>query len=151
MQEETFEFAQLISGYLRNQLTQDEENQLLDIVQKDESKRQILEYYKHTAPAQERLDYMNSLDLDAAWSKINKRYNSKSKPGHRLNFLKYVAIFAILISSVSVWLLTNRKDRRIIPDIAHNYKYDVLPGANIAELILSTGKKRCMMSMMMSF
>ena len=141
MQEETFEFAQLLSGYLRDQLTEEEENHLMEILQKDESKRKILEYYKHTAPAQERLNYMNSLDLEAAWQKVNKRHSKKSQPNYKLRFFKYAAIFAIIIGSVSLWLLTNQKDDKIIPDITHNYKNDVLPGNNIAELILSDGKK----------
>lgn len=141
MQEETFEFSRLISGYLRNQLTLEEESRLMDSLQKDENKRKILDYYKHTAPAQERLNYMNSLDLDAAWEKINQRYNNKSKPNHKLNFLKYAAIFAVLTTLIFLWQLTSKKDHKIIPDIAHNYKNDVLPGSSLAELILSNGKK----------
>ncbi|WP_316818871.1 FecR family protein [Pedobacter nyackensis] len=141
MQKERFEFAQLISRYLLNKLRPDEEKSLMKAVKEDENKRQILEYYRDSVPAQERLDYINSLDLDTAWQKINERHGNQIKSRSKLKILKYAAVFALLISSFSLWLMISKKDSKIIPDLTNNYHNDVLPGGNVAELILSDGKK----------
>lgn len=142
MKNEPYEFAELISRYLCNELSKEEEAHLMQILEKDEHKRKILEYYKQTAPAQERLDYMNSLDIDAAWDKVRQRYNGKSGNGRNYGFLKYVAALAIMASSVALWLVFDKKDDKVVTPIAINkHLNDVPPGSNVAVLVLSNGKK----------
>lgn len=142
MKNESYEFAELISGYLCNELSKEEEAHLMQILEKDEHKRKILEYYKQTAPVQERLDYLNSLDIDTAWDKVRQRYNGKSGNNKNYRGLKYVAVFAVIISSVALWLVFGKKDNKVITPLAVNkHLNDVLPGGNVAVLVLSNGKK----------
>nr|WP_084407067.1 FecR family protein [Pedobacter panaciterrae] len=143
MKKETYEFANLVSGYLCNTLSTEEEARLMQILEKDEHKRKLLEYYKETAPAQERLDYMNSLNIDRAWNKVNQRYQDNNKKKIRkYGFLKYAAVFALILSSIGFWLMySKQQDKPEMPLAVHKYKDDVLPGSNVAVLVLSDGKK----------
>jgi transmembrane sensor len=142
MKNEPYELAELISGYLCNVLSTEEEAQLTQILEKDEHKRKILEYYKQTAPAQERLDYMNSLNTDTAWNKVRQRYDSNLGKSRNYGFLKYAAVLVLMVSSVAVWLIFDTKDNKAITSLAVNkHRNDVLPGSNIAVLVLSDGRK----------
>ncbi|WP_316815098.1 FecR family protein [Pedobacter nyackensis] len=143
MKNEPYDFAELISGYLCNELSKEEEVHLMQILENDEHKREILEYYKKTAPVQDRINYMNSLDIDAACNKLRQRYyNSKPGNNRRYSILKYVAVFAIMVSSVGVWLIFGKRDNKMITPSAINKSInDVLPGSSVAVLVLSDGKK----------
>jgi len=142
MKNEPYEFAELISGYLFNKLSKEEEAHLMQILEKDESKRKVLEYYKHTAPAQERLNYMNSLNADAAWDKVRKRHGGNLSKSRNYSFLKYVAMLAVIISSVALWLVYGTKDNKVVTSlVADKHTPDVLPGSNVAVLVLSDGKR----------
>jgi transmembrane sensor len=142
MKNEPYELAVLISGYLCNVLSKEEEAHLMQILEKDEHKRKILEYYKQTAPAQERLDYMNSLNIDTAWDKVSQRYDSKSGKNRNYSLLKYAAILVLMVSSVAVWMIFGTKDNEVITSLAvDKHVNDVLPGSNVAVLMLSDGKK----------
>jgi len=142
MKNEPYEFAALISGYLSNKLSKEEEAHLMQILEKDEHKRKILEYYKQTAPAQERLDYMSSLNVDAAWDKVRQRYDGKLGKNRNYSFLKYVAILVLIVSSVALWLVFGTKDNKVITSLAvDKHVQDVLPGGNVAVLVLSDGKR----------
>ncbi|SMD01954.1 FecR family protein [Pedobacter nyackensis] len=141
MKNEPFEFAELISEYLCNELSKEEEAHLMRIIEKDEHKREILEYYKHTAPVQERLDYMDSLGIDAAWDKVRQRYDRKSGNSRNYSILKYVAVLAIMVSSVALWFFGKTDNKMIIPLAINKHLNDVLPGGNVAVLVLSNGKK----------
>lgn len=142
MKNEPFELAELISGYLCNALSKEEEAHLMQMLEKDEHKRKILEYYKQTTPAQERLDYMNSLYVDEAWDKVRQRYDGNLDKSRNYNFLKYVAVLAIMVSSIALWLSFGKKDNKVLTPLAVNKQLnDVPPGRNVAVLVLSNGKK----------
>ncbi|MEJ2903464.1 FecR domain-containing protein [Pedobacter panaciterrae] len=142
MKNQPYEFALLISRYLCNELSKEEEAHLMQILEKDEHKRKILEYYKQTAPAQERLDYMNSLDVDAAWNKVRQRHDGNLGKSSNYSFLKYVAILAITVSAVALWLAYGTKDNKLVTSLAADKQIlDVLPGGNVAVLVLSDGKR----------
>ncbi|TKC09508.1 FecR family protein [Pedobacter frigoris] len=141
MQNESFEWAQLISGYLLNKLSEEDEIRFMDLVANDPEKKAILDYYKHTAPAQERLNYINSLDIETAWQKTTQRHNKKQKKTKWPNLIKYVAALVVLTCSVALWFMLNRNDQGIVADHVYHYKNDVLPGNNKAQLILSDGRK----------
>lgn len=142
MKNEPFELAELISGYLCNALSKEEEAHLMQILEKDEHKRKILEYYKQTTLAQERLDYVNSLNVDAAWDKVRQRYDGNLGKSRNYSFLKYVAVLAIMVSSVALWLVFGKKDNKVITPLAVNKQLnDVPPGSNVAILVLSDGKR----------
>lgn len=141
MQNESFEWAQLISGYLLDRLSKEEESMLTNLIASDPDKKAILDYYKHTAPAQERLNYIGSLDVENAWKKTVQRHQNRQNKVKPLNFVKYVAVFAVLIGFIALFLIPGHNDQGIVADKVHHYKNDVLPGTNKARLILSDGRK----------
>jgi len=141
MKNEQYELAKLISGYLRNELQPEEEAWLMQMFEKDERKRKILEYYKQTAPAQERLDYMNSLNVDLAWDKVQRGYGDRVAKKNN-SFLKYAAILAIIAGTAILCFVFNQKSGKVIAPLAANkYQQDVAPGGDVAVLVLSNGKK----------
>lgn len=140
MQKDSFEWAQLFSDYLLNKMTVEEECKFMNLIDNDPNKKRLLDYYKDTAPAQERLDYINSLDVDAAWKRTLDRSNLKRQKRKWANIVKYVAVFFIMLSSAIVWFTYSNKDKKIVADHVYSYKNDILPGSNQAELILSSGE-----------
>jgi len=141
MKNEQYELARLISGYLRNELQPEEEARLMQMLEKDARKRKILDYYKQTAPAQERLNYMNSLNVDAAWDKVQRGYDNRVAKKNN-GFLKYVAVLAVIAGTAILCFVFNQKAGKVIAPLAANkYQQDVAPGGDVAVLVLSNGKK----------
>lgn len=142
MQEEAFELADLISGYLLCTLTEEQEERLMILLEEDKERYKLLQAYKDATPIEQRLTNMRSLDVDQAWLKIqdrSKKVKISNKP--RFAFLKYAAIFLAVICASIFYFNTNEKDPSIVPDLTNNYKNDVLPGTQKAILILSDGKE----------
>ncbi|MCX2454314.1 FecR domain-containing protein [Pedobacter sp. PLR] len=142
MQEEDFELADLISGYLLCTLTKEQEERLMFLLQEDKERYKLLEAYKDATPLEQRLSNMRSLDVDQAWLKIqghSRTVKISNKP--RFAFLKYAAIFLAVICASIFYFNSNEKDPGIVPDLTKNYKNDVLPGTQKAILILSDGKE----------
>lgn len=141
MKEETYEFASLVSGYLHETLSKEQEECLMQILEKDEDKRKLLEYYKQTAPAQERLDYISRLNVDLAWSKVSQRYQDKQKKTN-YRFLRYAAAAVLVLGSLGIWIrYANEQDNPAQVTASVKYTQDVLPGGNVAVLVLSDGSK----------
>jgi len=141
MKEETYEFASLVSGYLHETLSKEQEECLMQILEKDEDKRKLLEYYKQTAPAQERLDYISRLNVDLAWSKVSQRYQDKHKKT-KYRFLRYAAAAVLVLGSLGIWIrYANEQDKPGQVTASVKYTQDVLPGGNVAVLVLSDGSK----------
>lgn len=141
MKEETYEFASLVSGYLHETLSKEQEECLMQILEKDEDKRKLLEYYKQTAPAQERLDYISRLNVDLAWSKVSQRYQDKQKKT-KYRFLRYAAAAVLVLGSLGIWIrYANEQDNPAQVTASVKYTQDVLPGGNVAVLVLSDGSK----------
>jgi transmembrane sensor len=142
MQEEAFELADLISGYLLCTLTQEQEERLIFLLEEDKERYQLLEAYRDATPLEQRLSNMRNVDVDRAWLKIEGRPKTikiSNKP--RFTFLKYAAIFFAITCAAILYFNSNQKDPSIVPDLTNNYKNDVLPGTERAILILSDGKE----------
>jgi len=138
MDKYVFDIAALIERYLRNDLSAQEEQYLLEVLAQDENKRQILARYKNTAESSQRLNRMNRLDVDAAWLALKKqRAKQKSR---KLTWFAYAAAIALLLG-VSVFFLLPERDASIVVDVTGRYANDVLPGKNKAILTLSNGKQ----------
>lgn len=142
MQEEAFELADLISGYLLCTLTKEQEERLNFLLEEDKERYKLLEAYKDSTLTEQRLSNMHNLNIDKAWLKIqgNSTTGKISKKSN-LGFLKYAAIFLAVICASVFYFNRNEKDPSIVPDLTNNYKNDVLPGTQKAILILSTGEK----------
>lgn len=142
MQEEAFELAELISGYLLCTLTEEQEERLIFLLEEDKERYKLLEAYRDATPLELRLSNIHNLDVDQAWLKIEGRRNIiKVSNQPRFTFLKYAAIFLAVISASIFYFNRNQKDPSIVPDLTKTYKNDVLPGTHKAVLILSDGKK----------
>jgi transmembrane sensor len=142
MQEEAFELAELISGYLMCTLTEEQEERLMFLLEEDKERYKLLEAYKDATPLEQRLTNMHNLNVDQAWLKIQSRPKTikiSNKP--RFAFLKYAAIFLAVICAAIFYFNSKQKDPSIVPDLTNNYKNDVLPGTQKAILILSDGKE----------
>lgn len=123
MDEHVFDLAALIERYLRNDLSKQEENRLLEILAKDKSKGEILERYRNTADAARRLDRMNRLDVDNAWLRLKNKKHRKQRPW---KWFSYAASFLLLLSAGAIFFYYQQDDR-IIADKTGTYANDVLP------------------------
>jgi transmembrane sensor len=142
MQEEAFELAELISGYLLCTLTKEQEHRLMFLLEEDKERYALLESYKNLATIEQRLTNLNNLDVDEAWVKVDSHFNTNkilTKP--RYTFLKYAAIFVAVLGSFALYFSSKPTDPSIVPDITKIHKNDVLPGTQTATLILSDGKQ----------
>lgn len=142
MQEEAFELAELISGYLLCTLTKEQEHRLMFLLEEDKERYSLLEAYKNSTTIEQRLTNLNNLDVDKAWLKVDSHFNTKkilSKPQY--TFLKYAAIFVAILGLLTLYFSSKQTDPSIVPDITKIHKNDVLPGTQTATLILSDGKQ----------
>lgn len=142
MQEEAFELADLISGYLLCNLTQEQEQRLMFLLDEDKERYKLLEAYRDGTLIEQRLTNMNTLDVDQAWFKIDSRQNAKKITNKsRFSFLKYAAIFLAVVGASVFYFNSKQLDSSIVHDLTKTYKNDVLPGTQKATLILSDGKE----------
>ncbi len=140
MNEEAFELAELISGYLLCTLTKEQEQRLMFLLEEDKERYKLLEAFRTAGPIEPRLANMNNLDVDQAWLKLDKRFHSNKLPHqNRYSFFKYAAIFLAIVGAFLLYFNINQSDPRIVPDLTKTYKNDVLPGTQTAKLILSDG------------
>lgn len=142
MQEEAFELADLISGYLLCTLTKEQEERLIFLLEEDNERYKLLEAYKDSTSTGQRLSNMYNLNIDQAWLKVQGHSKTiKISKKSNFGFLKYAAIFLAVICASIFYFNRGEKDPSIVPDLTNNYKNDVLPGTQKATLILSTGEK----------
>jgi len=142
MREESFELAELISGYLLCNLTKEQEDRLMFLLEEDKERYKLLEAYRDATPFEQRLTNMNNLDVNEAWLKVDNQYRkSKTVIKPQYTFFKYAAIFLGVLGAFVFYLNSKQLDPSVVPDITKNYKNDVLPGTQKAILILSDGKE----------
>lgn len=142
MQEETFELAELISGYLLCTLTKEQEQRLKFLLEEDKERYKLLEAYRDGTPIGQRLENMHKLDVDQAWLNVENHLKRKKLPKQsNFSFLKYAAIFLAIVGVSIFYFNREQIDTSIVPDLTKTYKNDVLPGTQKAILILSDGKK----------
>jgi len=142
MHTEAFDLAELISGHLLCTLSEEQEQRLFALLEEDKERYKLLDYYRGRIETEQRLEYINSLELDQTWLKVNKRFiKKKSARKARFTFLKYAAVL-LLVGGLSIIFLNRKQTNpRIIADTTRQYKNDILPGTQNAKLILSDGKK----------
>lgn len=135
MKHDPLEIARLISGYIHQTLSKEEEKVFLELKNKDDHIRSLLESYKETAAIEHRLVAMKERDATAAWERFKgKKIKRRKTPWKRW----LVTAAAVSLLFVGVWY--KKDDDKIVPDKSHRYANDVLPGGNQARLLLSDGK-----------
>jgi transmembrane sensor len=142
MEEEDFELATLISGYLLCTLSEEQERRLKFLLEEDKERYKLLEAYRDGAPLKERLVSMQELDAEQAWLKIDSRINAPNETKKLWrSFFKYAAVFFVVIGASYLYVNLNHSDLGIVSDVTKTYKNDVLPGKQTAILVLSDGKQ----------
>ncbi len=135
--------ARLIAGHLKQELTPEEETELQRLLSADEANRQLLERYRDTASAQERIAYMDGLDIAADWDRVARKRNAAvgKRGAFRLRWLAYAAS-TLMVIGTATWWMGRKKDAGIVQDPQYGYRNDVLPGNEQATLTLSDGSIR---------
>ncbi|HTM98260.1 MAG TPA: FecR domain-containing protein [Pedobacter sp.] len=142
MQEEAFELAELISRYLLHDLTKEEEQKLMFLLEEDKERYKLLEAYRDGSLIEQSLENLQTLDVNEAWQKTNRKFrDNKIQNRFKFPFLKYAAVFAVIVGVLGYYLNLKNIDPSIVPDLTKTYKNDVLPGGETATLILSDGKE----------
>lgn len=138
MRPNSFNIAPIITKYLRNELTSEEEKILQQWLGEKESNRELLESFRDTKSIQKELEFIDSLDVDAAWIRAKER--RKGAVIKRL--IRYISYAAAIVLLIMGWLLWRapQKSYRVVKNI-EKFRNDVLPGSNKAELLLSDGRR----------
>lgn len=103
-----------------------------------ESNRELLESFRDAKPIQKEIEFIDRLDVDAAWSRARER--RKGVVIKRL--IRYSSYAAAIVLLIMGWLLWKapQKSYRVVKN-AEKSRNDVLPGGNKAELLLSDGRR----------
>ncbi len=138
MRPNSFNIAPIITKYLRNELTSEEEKILQQWLCEKESNRELLESFRDAKPIQKEIEFIDRLDVDAAWSRARER--RKGVVIKRL--IRYSSYAAAIVLLIMGWLLWKapQKSYRVVKN-AEKSRNDVLPGGNKAELLLSDGRR----------
>ncbi|WP_186756221.1 FecR family protein [Echinicola salinicaeni] len=103
MNKETFELAGLIERFLQKKTSKEEEERLFFLLEKEEYKG-LLDYYKKADKVQEKLDFMEGLDVDKAWENVSNR---KKRNAFHSSLLKYAAVLVIGLIGLGYGLFYN--------------------------------------------
>jgi hypothetical protein len=96
-----FKVARLIEGHLSKKLTAEEEVQFQDLLSCDLRVQRLLAEYKDPADLDKWLNYLNSLDLEAALSNVKSKVKAADRKTTILKpMLKYAAV--LLLTAVGI-------------------------------------------------
>lgn len=130
----------LISLYLRNNLSREQENELnYWLKQSIENKRLFVNLSKEENILNDYNTY-KKINTSSAWNKVNSKINyPKPKQYNLKTFIGYAAAILILFGSTLTFLYVHKKKSNSLAEIvAIN---DIKPGSEKAMLITSTGDK----------
>lgn len=140
MRLEKYHIAALISKYLQQTLTAEENALFQEWLSQSDENRQLLNSFRDGRQINPELAIIHGIDVDQAWNTFHKRNKRTSIRRH--NLLRLTGYAAMLV--ISFLLLLNytpdfSTTNGIVPDLTNTYANDVLPGGNKAYLILSNG------------
>lgn len=137
-----FNLADLIAKHLRNELTDQEKEELEQWLGADAHNRDLFARLTDDKIVSRELEIFTALENDRAWKKIaqttgfNKAKTKQSPKGRIYQYAAVVFIFLTVAIAVNHYFL--RKE--IIKPLAHQ-QADLLPGGNKATLTLADGSK----------
>ncbi len=141
--DDTFIIGRLISGYLKDDLTQEEQQQLQEWVsKKPENNEQFIRLIQKTKLKKD-YELYEHIDKKAAWEKIKNRLNI-TPTAHKIKFsmrlrLAAAAVVLVFLSVGGYFLLGKKVNNQ--QQIVQNQIHDIAPGGNKAILTLADGKK----------
>lgn len=142
---ELFGRADLISKYLKGDLTAAEKVWLDEWLKEDVGNQQLLDELENEDRVNKDLLFFSSIDQTAAWKKINQRIQDSADPASRgllSGYWKYAAA-SVVIGLISYGILsgTYKIDRLAVDPVRKTVvKGDIPPGEDKATLTLSDGK-----------
>nr|WP_295927432.1 FecR domain-containing protein [uncultured Dyadobacter sp.] len=142
---EPFDQADLISGYLKGNLTDAQEALLREWLQKDIRNQQLLDDLENQEKVTKDLLFFSSIDKSAAWRTITERTRHAAEDERksiRFGYWKYAAA-VVLLGALSYGIFRNTYNVTRSKSVAvatDTLKSDILPGGNKATLTLSDGK-----------
>lgn len=134
MSEVPYDIAQQMFRYLRNELSEKEEQDFLVAIRDNPRYMHVLESYRNGRQVQAELDFIQNLDIDEAWEKVNP--NPQIPVSRRPTWWAIAAsLVFLLLSGFWVW-------RYQQPDVHQSIiaSQDILPATDKAQLILSDGR-----------
>ncbi|WON96840.1 FecR family protein [Sphingobacterium sp. UGAL515B_05] len=137
MKANTNYIAKLINKLLRGQETMTERNAIEQWRKSDKTNDDLLESFRDAKNIEEDLIFLDNLDEDRAWHKI-QHVSAKAKRNYR-PFLRAAAILVILLGTALFYILQQKG--RVLEKVAivHPVKGDISPAQSGALLVLADG------------
>lgn len=133
-----YTIANLISKYLRGELTEEESIVFHQWVHEKEENSQLLEFFLNPEKVQEDMTYVTNIDVEAAWRRVKQKQKRKARSYSR--YAGYAAAFVLL--AISGWLFfSSIKKTTPKPSLAKQAVDEILPGGSKAQLVLSDGRR----------
>ncbi|MGK6349825.1 FecR family protein [Parapedobacter sp. DT-150] len=138
MEQEHFEVARLISGYIQGTLSEADLAKLEQMAVTHEDIRQLLVEYSDERAITERLAELDKIDKESDWENVLRKLAKRKK-----GYAKWIGMAAaVLLLAITTWWLLppDRAETNTVPDNRYGHANDVLPGGNKAILTLADGE-----------
>jgi transmembrane sensor len=149
MSESAFKISELLTKYLKGEMTASEQIELDDWLSVSEVNREFFESEIKQKGFHEGIAWLSKIDKDAVREKLVQRLFSQQTPQriHRVHFLKTAwfryAAAIIFITGIGTYLyINNQKEKPSVTQVNPlPVQNDVAPGGNRATLTLADGSK----------
>ena len=137
---ETIEFAELITKYLKGELSFEEEQEFRKRMQNLPQGSSFLEHLQDSQSILSKIEEYESFDMERSWKNVQKiTINKNSKILHR-NFFRWVAIFALPLAIATLIFFSTKDRQQISPQYIVNTYFELnktileLPGGECIAL-----------------
>lgn len=143
--ERDFYVAELIGKLLNGDISPEEHLWLKEWVDENAENRVQFEKLTDADFLEKKLTFWDNIDKDKAWDELLRKLpESESEPSRRFNYTSLLKYAAIVILTLSVFVLLYRRNENRVkgndkPQIAQTIR--IKPGSNNAILILGNGQK----------
>jgi ferric-dicitrate binding protein FerR (iron transport regulator) len=142
-EEEAFRIAQLISGFLKDDLSEKERDELDDWVNASMSNQRLFEELTDKKNIDKWLNWKKRLKVEEALQRVRaKIHDAPEKPTSLIKLLlPYISVAALLTLIItSVIILKNDHPKKMVAN-TNTLIHDIAPGTDQATLTLGDGKK----------
>jgi transmembrane sensor len=142
-EEQASRIAYLISGYLRQTLSEKEHDELDEWMTASDDNQRLFEELTDPKNIEKGLKEYGAPDTEAALKRIKRKIQFTSRPAKQKSISKKILRYSIAASivliagTIMIFLLMNKKDK---PEISKTEKVDIQPGGNKARLMIANGK-----------
>jgi hypothetical protein len=137
-----FNTGELIAKHLRNELTDEEKNELDQWLNLDPVNLELFNKLLDEVLTDEKTEIFSGLDKEKAWENIVKKTGLNKPTGTLFGWKRLLpyaaAIFLLFTTGIVITRYLIKKD---VPKSLAHHKQDILPGSNKAILTLSNGSK----------